>query len=110
MVRRRDRAGLQHHPRRERRPAASRQPRRGREPSRPSAARSPRTAAAFGQISRVLERRRAGRTPDRRRLSVPGEVTMASLVAATLIQWLALTSLVMLIGSAALDLFVLPST
>jgi len=35
---------------------------------------------------------------------------MASLVAATLIQWLALASLVMLIGSVSLDLFVLPST
>ncbi len=35
---------------------------------------------------------------------------MTSLVAATLIQWLALTSLVMLIGAAGLDLFVLPST
>jgi len=35
---------------------------------------------------------------------------MTSLAAATLIQWLALTSLVVLIGAAGLDLFVLPST
>src|SRR3989475_660356 len=107
LVRRRDRARLQHDPRRERRPATGRQGRRaGRSdgsdppPSQPA-------AAAFRPVPRLLERHRAGRPPHRGRLPVSDQVT-AEFLAATLVRWLGLLALATLVGSGVLETVVLP--
>src|SRR2546426_6191514 len=107
LVRRRDRARLQHDPRRERRPATGRQGRRtGRSDGSDPPPNQP-AAAAFRPVPRLLERHRAGRPPHRGRLPVSDQVT-AEFIAATLVRWLGLLALATLVGSGVLETVVLP--
>src|SRR2546426_1541172 len=107
LVRRRDRARLQHDPRRERRPATGRQGRRtGRSDGSDPPPNQP-AAAAFRPVPRLLERHRAGRPPHRGGLPVSDQVT-AEFLAATLVRWLGLLALATLVGSGVLETVVLP--
>ncbi len=70
---------------------------------------------ALRQVSGLLERGRARRSPDGWQLLLPGEVTgdPGSIVGAefpitTLVRWVGFTALAAAIGSLAVDLFVLP--